>query len=399
MTNSIEQKIGNYLLNAEPILGMTLVPKKDTLAIRRICFLLKKRMLRITLPTGTRADYYSHKLHKLRVRNSYRAARDLTEACIHPAACGYTKEKTHYHAVRFIQQALRSGYLYTLRFDFQDFYDSIDLDQLEGKLQQVLPDNPNLRQFLIRLQKLPSFSSQDSQFYANENGVRQGLAPATLLANLYLAEFDTFCASISSWYQRFVDDGALCFQSEFEALEAQASIQLFLRRHYPTLRLHPIKTKVVSPDDLDFLGYTIKPGTLNWTLTAFASENIQNHFRAMLNRWDREPRLREVPRVRRFKKYYKSSLSSIQQQLSVVDDPDLKLRLWHTICQETAQEFSRLYPSMGSKRKAFEALGFDMGKSNAFLKGRYPITPVEPFTTTSLKDVLLQSLQTQNERR
>lgn len=87
-------------------------------------------------------------------------------------------------------KAIKQGPKYVIQEDIKKFYDTINRDTLREKLAKALPHRPELIALLFRLLGLPILDIDEKVMYRLKDGLIQGLAFSSALANFYLFEFD-----------------------------------------------------------------------------------------------------------------------------------------------------------------------------------------------------------------
>jgi RNA-directed DNA polymerase len=100
----------------------------------------------------------------------------------------------------------------------------------------------------------PTIIEAYRSFFHPKKGILQGSPMSPVLANVYLSEFDETITKSENKLVRYCDDFVISCKSEADAQKAlkQAHISLAKRG----LRLHPDKTRILSPtDEFEFLGY------------------------------------------------------------------------------------------------------------------------------------------------
>lgn len=185
---------------------------------------------------------------------------------------GFRPGRSAHQALEALWQRLTAvGGGWVLELDIEDFFGSLDRQQLQEILRQRVRDGVLLR--LIG-KWLHAGVLEDGVLRRSEAGTPQGGVISPLLANLYLHEV------LDTWFEdvvrprmrgtadliRYADDAVLVFAREDDARRVMAVLPKRLAKY--GLRLHPEKTRLVAfgrprsrhhtdrPGTFDFLGFT-----------------------------------------------------------------------------------------------------------------------------------------------
>jgi hypothetical protein len=176
-------------------------------------------------------------------------------------------------------QALGAEDIYIVNLDLSKFYNTIDIDTLIVRLQDICSDfgHDVCEDFWAAFKKVTNWQwhqkdidlAKELSLGDIETGLPQGLASAGFYANAYLACFDQEVGNLISKplpgnnkiiihdYCRYVDDMRLVVSVEDESPQ---SIKDFINKLFNKLlaefggekvKLHPAKTKVILLSDLD----------------------------------------------------------------------------------------------------------------------------------------------------
>ena len=172
------------------------------------------------------------------------------------------------------QQTMKMGGGWMLEIDIEDFFESVEHEQLREMLSHRVRDG-----VIVRLigKWLKAGVLEEGRVYRPDAGTPQGGVVSPLLANIYLHEV------VDVWFHeqvlprmrgqafmlRYADDIVMAFQAEGDARRVQAVLEKRLAKY--GLRLHPEKTRLVpfqrpprdgvgsgpsSPGSFDWLGFT-----------------------------------------------------------------------------------------------------------------------------------------------
>lgn len=174
-----------------------------------------------------------------------------------PACHGYRPGHSIYTAVAQVREVYGSQ-SWVLRTDIQQFFDWIVWAVLLGQLEQL--KIPDLALQWVE-QHLRSGIVVGGQAMPRNAGVLQGSVLSGALANLYLSEFDRACWEEGIALVRYGDDCLVVCESWFQANRFLG--RLDDRLGDLSLRLHPEKTQIFSPDQgFKFLGHQFEQGLI-----------------------------------------------------------------------------------------------------------------------------------------
>jgi RNA-directed DNA polymerase len=158
------------------------------------------------------------------------------------------------HALAAVSQNARDGYHWVVDADLEQFFDTLDHQQLMAALRRRISDGALLR---LIYRWLKAGYLLDGVSYDTEQGSPQGGVLSPLLANVYLYAIDTAQRTQKQFLGRLVryaDDFVLQCGTAEQAERALAWAQARLQEL--GLRLHPGKTRVVNDrEGFDFLGF------------------------------------------------------------------------------------------------------------------------------------------------
>jgi hypothetical protein len=381
-----EERARHYQVSNSLILEDVTIFKKWRQA-RRIHRIADDDSLRLVLPPGLPVEYYTQGFHKLQMRDMYLQLLEHARDGLHGNAFGCGAGKTNRDAFLRAISGVAENFNIFGRGDFTDFYNCIDLDRLGQVLDTYLHDQPELKECLIRIQKLPRHCLTFGEIEMATQGVLQGLSPANLLANLYLLDFDVFCSTLSPYYTRFGDDFCVAYRNAQEAGEAGQQIREYLREHYPSLKLHPNKTNdIVLLSKLEFVGYKFKPGTNDISLSDLPKLMLLDRYRAMVKKWKRHRNINE------FAHQIQRDLGSTRVQLSIVQDMECIEQCWDAIYKMVKDTFRTIYPLPIERKLALHRLGIPMSQCGQLVNGKHSADPLEPFSARNLSEILIDVL-------
>lgn len=166
---------------------------------------------------------------------------------------GFRKGKSAKDALRRVDQQLKNGYRYVVDVDLESYFDSIPHEKLMTLVRERINDGRLLEliEFFLHQRVM-----EECKNWIPTSGTPQGGVLSPLLANIYLNPLDHLMSSKGYQMTRYADDMVVLCASQEEAESALAEIQQWVDA--AELKLHPVKTRVVSMDEsdgFDFLGY------------------------------------------------------------------------------------------------------------------------------------------------
>lgn len=157
----------------------------------------------------------------------------------------YRRGLGRFQAAKALRSAFRRGFRHAIKADFQRFFDRIDHDELERRVNAYMNDPPTVSLLMNWVRSGAPDSHQ---------GIPTGAPVSPMLANLFLDEFDEQIAATGGYLVRYADDFMILFRSA-----EQAEAYLATTREYARLlklQLNDNKSKLVDlTEPFDFLGY------------------------------------------------------------------------------------------------------------------------------------------------
>lgn len=193
----------------------------------------------------------------------------IVDAKLSDAVFGYRKGRSAHDAIALIRRHFDAGLWFVFDADLEKFFDSVDHDVLLDMVTDLAIDDRArtlIRRFL-KTGRIPSEQVEEHRASKGKQhkfapvrrtkGVPQGGVLSGMLANLYLAAFDTAVLSRFPGLVRYADDFLVCCASSDECRDVHELVngQLAPLR----VNLHPTKTKecVSAASGVDFLGFRI----------------------------------------------------------------------------------------------------------------------------------------------
>jgi RNA-directed DNA polymerase len=170
------------------------------------------------------------------------------------ASFGFRPGLGPHDALTVVDQNARRGYQWVVDADLQQFFDTLDHQQLMAALRRRIRDGELLR-LIYRWLKAGYLA--DGEYHDTDQGSPQGGVLSPLLANVYLHAFDRAQQTQKSFVGRLVryaDDFVIQCGTAAHAARALEWAAAELARL--GLCLHPEKTRVVADQEgFDFLGF------------------------------------------------------------------------------------------------------------------------------------------------
>jgi RNA-directed DNA polymerase len=159
-------------------------------------------------------------------------------------------------ALQAVRRHSQAGYRWVVDADIEQFFDTLDHQQLMAALRARISDGEMLR---LIYRWLKAGYLLDGSFHDTDQGSPQGGVLSPLLANVYLHALDQEMARPGKGFTgrlvRYADDFVIQCGTQRDAQAAHHWVQEQVARL--GLRLHPEKTRVVNDREagFDFLGF------------------------------------------------------------------------------------------------------------------------------------------------
>jgi RNA-directed DNA polymerase len=179
----------------------------------------------------------------------------IFEADFAEVSFGFRPERGPQDALEAVYHHSRQGGRWVVDADIEEFFDTLDHQQLMAALRRRISDGELLR---LIYRWLKAGYLLDGVYHDTDQGSPQGGVLSPLLANVYLHAFDAAQQSQKSWVgrlTRYADDFVIqCGTAEQAALALEWAREQLARLG---LKLHPTKTRVVNDreEGFDFLGF------------------------------------------------------------------------------------------------------------------------------------------------
>ena len=181
---------------------------------------------------------------------------DIYEGIFSDYSYGFRAGRSCHDAIRQALEYLNDGYEWVVDIDIEQFFDKVNHDKLIQILREQVNDSTTLN--LIR-KYLKAGVMENGLEKATITGVPQGSVISPLLANIYLNTLDRLWEKYGLTHGilvRYADDTVIICKNKKSANHALNLLQYIMAKL--DLKLHPVKTKIISMWDgkegFDFLG-------------------------------------------------------------------------------------------------------------------------------------------------
>ena len=181
---------------------------------------------------------------------------DIYEEIFSDYSYGFRAGRSCHDAIRQALEYLNDGYEWVVDIDIEQFFDKVNHDKLIQILREQVNDSTTLN--LIR-KYLKAGVMENGLEKVTITGVPQGSVISPLLANIYLNTLDRLWEKYGLTHGilvRYADDTVIICKNKKSANHALNLLQYIMAKL--DLKLHPVKTKIISMWDgkegFDFLG-------------------------------------------------------------------------------------------------------------------------------------------------
>ena len=173
---------------------------------------------------------------------------------------GFRSNRSAHDAIDKVLEYLNEGYEWVIDLDIEKYFDTVNHDKLISILREKVNDKTTLH--LIR-SFLRAGVMENGLTSPTEIGVPQGGPLSPILSNIYLDKFDKELEERGLRFVRYADDCDIFVKSEMSANRVMKSVTSWLERKL-FLKVSATKTKVVRPNDSNFLGFTFWKNKDSW---------------------------------------------------------------------------------------------------------------------------------------
>lgn len=195
----------------------------------------------------------------------------------------FRKKYTVKDALKKLSTANNRNKLYGYKIDIENYFNSVDVENLLPKLKHFIENDIQLYNFIkeILIQNKVKFNNQ---MIEENKGIMAGVPISSFLANIYLQEVDEFFKNQNVLYARYSDD--IIFFTEKDNIETyMEKLQEMVKQN--KLSLNKDKIQFITPTDKwDFLGFSYQNGTID--ISDVAKQKIKGKIKRAsrkLRRW------------------------------------------------------------------------------------------------------------------
>ena len=229
------------------------------------------------------------------------AIEPVFEADFRDCSYGFRPKRSAKQALEVVRKACNNKGYYVVDADIEKFFDNVNQDKLMKLVEQRISDRRILK--LIR-QWLVSGVLYGNVLTISELGTSQGSVISPLLANIYLNTLDRLWEKYGLTHGilvRYADDTVIICKNKKSANHALNLLQYIMAKL--DLKLHPVKTKIVSMWDgkegFDFLGMHHRRMTTETSKGQLYKETYQYPSRKAMKKMKTEIKkiLEALPRI------------------------------------------------------------------------------------------------------
>lgn len=165
---------------------------------------------------------------------------------------GFRPGRDCHTAMNKVLEYLNQGFEWVIDLDIEKYFDTVNHDKLISILREKVNDSHTLH--IIR--KFLQAGVMDNGLVSSTIiGVPQGGPLSPILSNIYLDKFDKELEQRGLHFVRYADDCNIFVKSDVAAERVMKSVTSWLERKL-FLKVSATKTKIVRPNDSNFLGFT-----------------------------------------------------------------------------------------------------------------------------------------------
>lgn len=173
---------------------------------------------------------------------------------------GFRPKRDAHDAINAALNLINDGYEWIVDLDIEKYFDTVNHDKLISILRENVKDGETLH--LIR-SFMRAGIFEKGLVSSNVRGVPQGGPLSPILSNIYLDKFDKELEQRGLHFVRYADDCIILVKSEMSADRVMKSVTSWLERKL-FLKVNATKTKVVRPNDSNFLGFGFWKSMNGW---------------------------------------------------------------------------------------------------------------------------------------
>ena len=173
---------------------------------------------------------------------------------------GFRPNRDCHTAIGKVLEYLNQGFEWVIDLDIEKYFDTVNHDKLISILREQVNDSHTVH--LIR--KFLQAGVMDNGLVSSTTiGVPQGGPLSPILSNIYLDKFDKELESRGLHFVRYADDCNIFVRTDVSAERVMKSVTSWLERKL-FLKVSATKTKIVKPNNSNFLGFTFWKNNDEW---------------------------------------------------------------------------------------------------------------------------------------
>jgi group II intron reverse transcriptase/maturase len=179
------------------------------------------------------------------------------EPTFHDSSHGFRPRRGASTAVAEAKVYVEQGYDHVVDVDLSKFFDRVNHQRLLGRMAQRVKDGRVLK--LVHQMLKAKVVMPDGTVVSTPEGTPQGGPLSPLLSNIVLDELDQELERRGLRFVRYADDFMVFVRSERAGHRVMACVQRFIEGRL-RLKVNPDKSRVDRPENLHFLGFTLRRG-------------------------------------------------------------------------------------------------------------------------------------------
>ena len=173
---------------------------------------------------------------------------------------GFRPNRDCHTAINKVLEYLNEGFEWVIDLDIEKYFDTVNHDKLISILREKVNDSHTLH--LIR-KFLQAGVMENGVVISSTIGTPQGGPLSPILSNIYLDKFDKELEMRGLHFVRYADDCNIFVRSDVAAERVMKSVTSWLERKL-FLKVSATKTKIVRPNNSNFLGFTFWKSNETW---------------------------------------------------------------------------------------------------------------------------------------
>jgi len=182
---------------------------------------------------------------------------------------GFRPGRSCHTAIAQATAHIKEGFDWVVDIDLERFFDTVNHQRLQSKLEQKIEDKRIIR--LIKLMLKANIVMPDGVVIESEQGTPQGGPLSPLLSNIVLNELDQELKKRGHRFVRYADDCNIYVRSQAAAERVLKSITQFIERRM-RLKVNRVKSAAGKSGTRNFLGFSLEHDIETDTVTVKISE-------------------------------------------------------------------------------------------------------------------------------